>query len=95
MGKQLSKVGNLQIYLLDFQEALILLIFHHNIRSCLGACFLPPDLIFFIQVRLIYILGYALNFFQNIIISIARYSIFGKIIECQQNPASKTFDYAQ
>ena len=44
MGKQHSEVGLLKIYLIDFQQELILLIFHPHFRSCLGACFLAPRL---------------------------------------------------
>ena len=44
MGKQLSEVGLLKIYLIDFQQELIILIFHRHFGSCLGACFLAPRL---------------------------------------------------
>ena len=54
MGMQLFKISNLkQLHLLTFSQ---------HFRSCLGAYFWPPDMRFCMQVRLIYVLGYALKF---------------------------------
>ena len=66
MGKQLSEVSLLKIYLVDFQEELISPIFIDISGPVWGLVFCPPDLKFCTQVRLIYILGYALNFFPRV-----------------------------
>ena len=67
MVEQLSEVGLLKIYLIDFQEELILLIFIDISGPVWGLVFWPPDLKFCIQVSLIYILGYAFTFSQSLI----------------------------
>ena len=52
MGKQVPKFGNIQIYLMDFQEALIYLFFIHILGRALGLVFSTPDWKFCTQVRL-------------------------------------------
>ena len=65
MGKQLSEVDNLYIYLMDFSNHSFSSLFIHILGPAWGPVFWPLDLKFCTQVRLIYILGYALNFFHR------------------------------